>query len=87
MINYNEQEMHTALLNGTQSQLSQSDLSSFLISCQIIGVGPDNFGIMIQTIADYVIDGTDDHETARELKRILLFLRMLETFLNGLKIN
>lgn len=81
------QETQAVLSNGRTAQLTPTDLCNFLNSCQSIGIKPDNFGIIIRVITDYVIDGADDYLSICELKKQLLFLQMLETFLSNLKIN
>lgn len=87
MINNQEHNTYITSSNGTKLQFSQSKLSSFVASCETIGVDPDDFGIMIYTIWDHVIDGSDDLSPSYELKKPLLFLRAVRIFLNSLKIN
>jgi len=87
MINNQEQDMYITSSNGAQLQLTQSKLSFFVASCQTIGVEPDDFGMMIYTISDHVMENADDSSPTRELKRPLLFLRRLEAFLNSLQVN
>ena len=72
------------LSNGTTAQLNQIRLSSFLISCQMTGIEPDDFETMMHIIVDLVIDGADEDS---QLKKPLLFLRMIKNLLNGLIIN
>lgn len=67
--------------------LTQTNLSSFLNSCRTIGIKSDDFEMMLRSIVDYVIDAADEHAPTRELKRPLLFLRTLETFLNSIEVN
>lgn len=80
-MNYQEQK---AFYNETTIQLTQTDLSCFLISCQMTGIEPNDFETMMHTIVDLVIDGADEDS---QLKKPLLFLRMLKNLLNDLKIN
>lgn len=61
--------------------LAQASLSSFLNSCQTIGIKPNDFEMIICTIVDYVIDGADNDSPTREFKRSLLFLRTLKNLL------
>ncbi|TXI14635.1 MAG: hypothetical protein E6Q66_05915 [Pedobacter sp.] len=70
--------------NSRTIQLTQTDLSCFLISCQMTGIEPDDFEKMMYIIVDLVIDGADEDS---QLKKPLLFLRMLKNLLNDLKIN
>ncbi len=73
--------------NNKKNQLAFADLSNFLNTCQNIGVKPDDFNMMIHSIAEHVINGADDFLSACELKKQLLFLSMIETLLNSLKID
>ena len=82
-----KQTKHSMLPNETTNQLSSTDLSNFLDTCQTIGIEPNDFTMMIRTITDCVIDAADEYSPTRELKRPLLFLRTLETLLNNIKIN
>lgn len=63
------------------------NLSSFLNSCKTIGIEPNDFGMLMHTIVDHVIDAADEDSPTRELKKPLLFLRALQTFLNDLTSN
>ncbi len=87
MLTSKEQKVQVVLSNGTTAQLTPADLSSFLNSCQTIGIQPNDFGMMIHCITDDVIDQADDYSPTRELKKPLQFLRTLGTFLNSLEIN
>jgi len=73
--------------NNKKNQLAFADLSNFLNTCQNIGVKPDDFGMLMHTIVDHVIDAADEDSPTRELKKPLLFLRALQTFLNDLTVN
>ncbi len=86
MLTYKEQGTQATLSNGSTAQLSSSSLSDFLNFCETIGIYPDGFSIMIHCISDCVIDGSEDSLSGHELKKRLLFLQMLETFLNSIKI-
>ena len=87
MINYQEQKMQTMLSNETAIQQTQTDLSSFVTSCQMAGIKSDDFGMIISIIVDRVIDGANNDSPTRELKKPLLFLRMLRNSLNDPRID
>lgn len=77
-----EQGTQAVLSKGTTAQLASADLSDFLKSCQTNGINPDDFGMIFYDIVGDVIRANEC-----ELKRSLLFLRMIETLLNSLKIG
>lgn len=86
MLTTQTQEKQTMSFNTT-TELSATDVANFLDSCQSIGIEADDFNMMIRTIVEHVIDASDEHAPVRELKRPLLFLRMLETFLNNIRLS
>lgn len=69
--------------NGTNTQLTQIHLSSFLITCETAGIGRNDFRSIIHDIVNGVIDTADEDSPTRQLKRPLIFLRTLESFLNN----
>lgn len=82
-----EQKKSKMLVSIAETQLIQADLSSFLNSCQLIGIKPSDFETTVHCIIDRVVDGSDDTLPTRELKIPLLFLRALETLLNSLQVQ
>ncbi len=73
--------------SGTTAQLEPADLSNFLNSCQTNGIRTDDFGAIIRSIANHVINRISDDEPVTKLKKLLLFLSFLEIFLTSIKVN
>lgn len=84
---YQEQDMGITSTNGTTNQLAQIYLSSFLITCEAAGIERNDFKSIIRGIVNDVIDAADEDSPTRQLKRPLLFLRTLESFLNKVQVD
>lgn len=80
-------QKHIAPSSGTRAQLEPADLSNFLNSCQTNGIRTDDFGTIIRSIANHVIDGISEDASVTKLKKLLLFLSFFEIFLNSIKVN
>ncbi len=65
------------------NQLNAADFSSFMKSCQLIGIKPNDFETPIRTVIELVINGSNESLPSRELKIPLLFLLAIETLLNS----
>lgn len=80
--------MKTPFSSESIPQLATADLTYFLESCEtILGLTPKDFDKILLEILDHVIENADECSPTREVKRVLLFLRALETFLNSIKID
>jgi hypothetical protein len=65
------------------NQLTAADFSSFIKSCQLIGIKSNDFETPMRTVIELVIIGSDESLPSRELKIPLLFLMAIETLLNS----
>jgi hypothetical protein len=78
---------HIVPSSGTTAQVEPADLSNFLNLCQTNGIKTDDFGAIMRSIANHVINGIRDDESVSKLKKLLLFLSFLEIFLSSIKVN
>ena len=70
------QNNEVVLRHNTTVELTQTDLSCFLISCQMNGIEPDDFDAMMYDIMDHCVKGADELSWC-ELDKPLLFLHIL----------
>lgn len=82
MINNQEHNTYITSSNGTKAQIAPADLSYFLEGCLAIGIDPSDFGAIIRSITNHVINKMNEHGSSIQLKKLLLFLHALDTFLS-----